>query len=586
MADRLDTLLGIKSEILVFEELLVAQDDIRSIGKNIDTLLMELDQQALEAYLSSASEGSATGRARRTSKIGSPKLSPEHAVNTSSAKQSPEAIEPRHGDFSAVIGGSPLPVKRNRNTGRRQRRRERRQLKAATAAPSSPLDLSRVSYDKCVASLQSRLSPIQADDKLDIEHNWTSMHMNSDSNAPIIGHTHEHIRTAQRTNYKNSRPKQTEGHMHASTAEHARVDACIPGQKDARVGAWAPRVYPLHASIGDDQVSQSHFEQQLQPSNVSKCSRGGTCHASNQPRRTSRLRRAHLTSREMHASGALKARRMHLSVPKDACVLHGTHANGGGAYLLPSKSSATGGSTPLRTNTGGSILPKIDPGGSVLSEVNTGGSVSPHSYEHVRSAQQNLSTRRKGRPRTCKSSQARENQLDPSTSPGPDLRKQLNKKRRASQVTPHCRCERIIASVLTDCTCSSPAQIKSVFERLSATNSAELTKRLRFNDEDIPSEDEFIEVSVNMVDKDMDKQPALEPENSATPGVNMRTRSRSGTIRPVNYRALEQGQEKPKEHSAIVDSQSSSSSGGHAVHSLAADTPEEMAQQLAIQAQA
>src|SRR4051812_13194071 len=66
----------------------------------------------------------------------------------------------------------------------------------------------------------------------------------------------------------------------------------------------------------------------------------------------------------------------------------------------------------------------------------------------------------------------------------------------------------------------------------------------------------------------------------------MRTRSRSGTIRPVNYRALDQGQEKPKEHTAIVDSQSSSSSGGHAVHSFAADTPEEMAQQQAIQAQA
>src|SRR4051812_19201616 len=84
-----------------------------------------------------------------------------------------------------------------------------------------------------------------------------------------------------------------------------------------------------------------------------------------------------------------------------------------------------------------------------------------------------------------------------------------------------------------------------------------------------------------MVDKDTGKQPALEPENSATPGVYMRTRNRSGTIRLVNYRALKQGQEKPKEHSDIVDSQSSSSSGGHAVHSLAADT-----QQLAIQAQA
>src|SRR5256886_12383518 len=102
----------------------------------------------------------------------------------------------------------------------------------------------------------------------------------------------------------------------------------------------------------------------------------------------------------------------------------------------------------------------------------------------------------------------------------------------------------------------------------------------------MPSEDELIEVSVNMVDKDTGKQPALEPEDSATPGVYMRTRNRSGTMRPVNYRALAQGQEKPKEHSAIVDSLSSSSSGEHAVHSFAADTPEEIAQQLAIQAQA
>src|SRR4051812_15997177 len=196
MADRLATPLGTESDILIFEKLLVAQDDIRSIGKSVDTLLMELGQQALEAYLSSASEGSATGRARQTRKIGSPKLSPEHAANTSSAKQSPEAIEPRHGDFPAVIGGSPLPVKRNRNAERRQCHRERRQLRAATAAPPSPLDLSRVSYDKCVASLQSRPGPIRADEKLDFEHNWTSMHMNNNNDVPIIGHTYERFRDA------------------------------------------------------------------------------------------------------------------------------------------------------------------------------------------------------------------------------------------------------------------------------------------------------------------------------------------------------------------------------------------------------
>src|SRR5436189_3400796 len=106
MADRLATPLGTESDILVFEELLMAQDDIRSIGKSVDTFLMELDQQALEAYLSSASEGSATGRARRTRKTGSPKLSSEDATNISSVEKIPEAIEPRHGDLPAVVGGS------------------------------------------------------------------------------------------------------------------------------------------------------------------------------------------------------------------------------------------------------------------------------------------------------------------------------------------------------------------------------------------------------------------------------------------------------------------------------------------------
>src|SRR3954465_9006890 len=89
---------------------------------------------------------------------------------------------------------------------------------------SSPLDLSHVSYDKCVASLQSRPDPIRADDKLDFEHNWTSMHMNNNNDVPIIGHTYERFRDAQRTNYKNSRSKQALGLMSASREGHARAD--------------------------------------------------------------------------------------------------------------------------------------------------------------------------------------------------------------------------------------------------------------------------------------------------------------------------------------------------------------------------
>src|SRR3954467_14555233 len=108
---------------------------------------------------------------------------------------------------------------------------------AAVTTPSSPLDLSHVSYDICVASLQSRPDPIRADNKLDLEHNWTSMHMNNNSDALIIGHTHEHFIDAQRTNCKNSRPKQILGLMRASRAGHARADARISGQRDAHVQA-------------------------------------------------------------------------------------------------------------------------------------------------------------------------------------------------------------------------------------------------------------------------------------------------------------------------------------------------------------
>src|SRR4051812_37529310 len=100
MADRLATLLGAESTVLVFEELLMAQDDIRSIGKTVDTLLMEFDQKAFEAYLSSGSDDSAVGRTRSTVKTGSPTLSPVYAANLNSAKQCPEANNGPFHDFS------------------------------------------------------------------------------------------------------------------------------------------------------------------------------------------------------------------------------------------------------------------------------------------------------------------------------------------------------------------------------------------------------------------------------------------------------------------------------------------------------
>src|SRR5436190_14716384 len=110
-------------------------------------------------------------------------LSPIHAANHGSAKQSPEALEPCCPDLPTVIGGSSPLVKCNRNAERRLRRRERRQQAIAATIPSSPLDLSHVSYDKCVASLQSRLCPVQADDELDPIHIQTSMNMKNISDA-------------------------------------------------------------------------------------------------------------------------------------------------------------------------------------------------------------------------------------------------------------------------------------------------------------------------------------------------------------------------------------------------------------------
>src|SRR4051812_23525385 len=88
-----------------------------------------------------------------------------------------------------------------------------------------------------------------------------------------------------------------------------------------------------------------------------------------------------------------------------------------------------------------------------------------------------------------------------------------------------------------------------------------------------------------MAERDTSKQPMPELENSTTM-VYVGTRSRSGAACPVNYRALVQGQEKLKEHSAIVESQSSSSSAEREVHFFMATRPEEVAEQLARQAQA
>ena len=237
-------------------------------------------------------------------------------------------------------------MKHSRNAERRQHHRERHQLTAAVTIPSSPLDLNHVSYDKCVASLQSRPGPIQADDNLDLEHTWTSVHMNNNVDAPITGHTLEQFRDTQRTNCKNSSmPRQELGRVHLLRVMHA-PGARISRTRDARAQVPPRRAYHRRAPSGGVQASQSHFDQPLQHPDALKCSRDDTLHANNRSRRVQQPRHAHLSNPEMHAPSARMSGHTHLMPPTDARVQQGARANWGDTRLLLLKSSATWGSTP------------------------------------------------------------------------------------------------------------------------------------------------------------------------------------------------------------------------------------------------
>src|SRR5436190_3758381 len=94
-----------------------------------------------------------------------------------------------------------------------------------------------------MASLQSRPGPVQADDNLDSEHIWTSVHMNNSGDAPITGHALEQFRDTQRTNCKNSSmPRLALGRMHLSRDMHA-PDAHISCTRDARAQVFPKRAY-------------------------------------------------------------------------------------------------------------------------------------------------------------------------------------------------------------------------------------------------------------------------------------------------------------------------------------------------------
>src|SRR3954462_9620918 len=112
-----------------------------------------------------------------------------------------------------------------------------------------------------MASLQSRPGPIRADDNLDPEHIWTSVHMNNNGDAPITGHTLEQFRDTQRTNCKNSSmPRPALGCMHLLRDMHA-PGARISRTRDARAQVPFRRVYHMCAPIEGVQASQLLFDQ-------------------------------------------------------------------------------------------------------------------------------------------------------------------------------------------------------------------------------------------------------------------------------------------------------------------------------------
>src|SRR5436853_3618684 len=118
MADKLATLLGTES-ILVSEEVLVAQDDIMSLGKTVETLIAEFNQQAYEDYLSSGSEATPKGRKCATKEDRRTHSSPSNSAVIGSPEPSPMATKAPSRDFPQVVGGSSPPARRNRNAERR-----------------------------------------------------------------------------------------------------------------------------------------------------------------------------------------------------------------------------------------------------------------------------------------------------------------------------------------------------------------------------------------------------------------------------------------------------------------------------------
>ena len=96
-------------------------------------------------------------------------------------------------------------------------------------------------------------------------------------------------------------------------------------------------------------------------------------------------------------------------------------------------------------------------------------------------------------------------------------------------------------AIFSECNCSSHTSKQSVFRRLTSTSQS--AKRCRSNRRRAFSDVEYPEVTANMVNRSRGKQLAVNFNESDTEpeGVYRHTRTRTGTVAPINYSALARG---------------------------------------------
>ena len=98
---------------------------------------------------------------------------------------------------------------------------------------------------------------------------------------------------------------------------------------------------------------------------------------------------------------------------------------------------------------------------------------------------------------------------------------------------------------------------------------------------------EYPEVTANMASRSRRKQSTVNSDKSNTEpeGVYRHTRTRTGTVAPINYSALTRGIEVSESHSAVAESQASNSSIEKEAFAYMTNTPEETTWRFEQQAQ-